>query len=82
MYVLDPSPATEKIMNLAGMERMVKIKRSRVANITSEKQNINAGREQKKRAARHRTSERETVMSKRDISHQNSVESDQRRDEK
>ena len=82
MYVLDPSPATEKIMNLAGMERMVKIKRSRVANITSEKQNMNAGREQKKRAARHRTSERETIMSKRDISHQNSVESDQRRDEK
>lgn len=82
MYVLDPSPATEKIMNLAGMERMVKIKRSRVANITSEKQNMNAGREQKKRAARHRTNERETVMSKRDISHQNSVEGDQRRDKK
>lgn len=82
MYVLDPSPATEKIMNLAGMERMVKIKRSRVANIASEKQNLNADREQKKRAVRHRTSERETVMSKRDISHQNSVEGDQRRDKK
>lgn len=82
MYVLDPSPATEKIMNLAGMERMVKIKRSRVANNTSEKQNMNSGREQKKRAAWHRTSERETVMSKRDISHQNTVECDQRRDEK
>ena len=82
MYVLDPSPATEKIMNLAGMERMVKIKRSRVANIASEKQNMNAGREQKKRAVRHRTSERETVTSKNDTSHQNSVGSDQRRDEK
>ena len=30
MMVLDPSPATEKIMGLAGMERMIKIKRTRI----------------------------------------------------
>jgi stage II sporulation protein AA (anti-sigma F factor antagonist) len=29
--VLDPSPATEKIMGLAGMERMIKIKRTKIA---------------------------------------------------
>ncbi len=28
MFILDPSPATEKIMRLAGMERLVKIKRT------------------------------------------------------
>ena len=30
--VLDPSPATERIMGLAGMERMIKIKRARIAS--------------------------------------------------
>ena len=29
--ILDPSPATEKIMGLAGMERMIKIKRTRIS---------------------------------------------------
>lgn len=28
--ILDPSPATERIMNLAGMERMIKIQRTRI----------------------------------------------------
>ena len=30
MVVLDPSPATERIMSLAGMERMIRIKRTRI----------------------------------------------------
>ncbi len=30
VIVLDPSPATEKIMGIAGMERMIKIKRTRI----------------------------------------------------
>ena len=29
--ILDPSPATERIMGLAGMERMIKIKRTRIS---------------------------------------------------
>ncbi len=53
MFILDPSPATEKIMKLAGMERIVKIKRT---CISSERPpHRQEGRELKKRAARHRT---------------------------
>jgi len=29
--ILDPSPATERIMGLAGMERMIKIKRTKIS---------------------------------------------------
>ncbi len=53
MFILDPSPATEKIMSLAGMERMVKIKRTGISAERAPRRRED--RELKKRASRHRT---------------------------
>ncbi len=55
MYVLDPSPATERIMNLAGMERMVKIKRTRITSPYIGAQRQSTERELRRRSSRHRT---------------------------
>ncbi len=55
MYILDPSSATEKIMGLAGMERMIKIKRTRAANAVFASQKPYAEREMKHRSVHHRT---------------------------
>ena len=51
--VLDPSPATERIMNLAGMERIIKVRRSDAArDASSSRQRM--GREVKRRSVCHR----------------------------
>ena len=59
--VLDPSPATEKILSLAGMERVVKILRSSVKDDTVAKRS--QSREIKRRSACHR---RSAAISKRE----------------
>ncbi len=80
MYVLDPSPATERIMRLAGMERMIKIKRSRLAPTRAAEQGQRADREIKKRSVRHRTSNSAVALS--DGSAENRQGNDKRSDVK
>ena len=55
MYVLDPSPAAEKIMRLAGMERMIKIKRTAASSSKEKEPRRREGIEMKRRSERHRT---------------------------
>ncbi len=55
MYVLDPSPATEKIMKLAGMERMINIRRSNARAVRIDSAVRGAEREIKRRSAHHKT---------------------------
>lgn len=62
--VLDPSPATERIMNLAGMERVISIMRSGTVDDTSVRRN--AGREIKRRSACHKRAGGTATMSKKD----------------
>ena len=52
--VLDPSPATERILSLAGMERVIKIIRSGICDEAM--RGRNASREIKRRSACHRQS--------------------------
>ncbi len=75
MYVLDPSPATEKIMHLAGMERMIKIKHTRIHHAETKERRHAAEREIKKRASHHRTSVHASA-SKADITLQNIKDTD------
>ena len=51
--VLDPSPATERILNLAGMERIISIQRSGMAK-ESDSMRQTMSREVKKRSVCHR----------------------------
>ena len=62
--VLDPSPATERIMNLAGMERVINIMRSGIGNDTI--RSGNASREIKRRSACHRRVSEGATMVKKD----------------
>ena len=52
LCVLDPSPATEKIMSLAGMERIIKVRRSVPVHNVSSAQKMD--RAMKKRNSCHR----------------------------
>lgn len=54
--VLDPSPATERIMSLAGMERIISIQRSAHKEREKELSTQKMSREVKKRSAHHRRS--------------------------
>ena len=61
--VLDPSPATERIMNLAGMERVIKITRSGIRDDAAGGRD--QGREIKRRSACHkRVSDGATMSTK------------------
>lgn len=62
--VLDPSPATERIMSLAGMERMINILRSGIRDDSLRGRNI--AREIKRRGACHRKSGEGAAISKKD----------------
>ncbi len=75
-FVLDPSPATERIMKLAGMERMVKIKRTKINSSTSNPTAQKADREIKRRATQHRTSIRATATAKAVLTADNKQEND------
>lgn len=63
--VLDPSPATERIMNLAGMERVIKVMRSGARDEAIGRHN--AGREIKRRNACHKKAAEGAIMSRGDI---------------
>lgn len=62
VWVQDPSPATERIMSLAGMERIINIKRSTVRDSGAARQVMS--REVKKRSACHRRSGATASVSK------------------
>ena len=68
--VLDPSPATERIMSLAGMERMIKILRSSAKEDTISRHNV--GREIKRRMSCHKRTADGMTMSKSDSMTNNS----------
>ncbi len=78
MHVLDPSPATEKIMKLAGMERMVKIVRCQ-RNIPS-KQNapIRSSNDIKRRNTRHRTQKEYGASAKAEATASKNTDQDKR----
>ena len=63
MYVLDPSAATERIMKLAGMEKIIKIKRTQASLSQAKEMVRNTENKIKKQAVRHRTGERGAVTS-------------------
>ena len=54
--ILDPSPATERIMGLAGMERMLKIKRTRIS--ASDMPELRKKEQRMRNGARRRSSGR------------------------
>ncbi len=61
MFILDPSPATERIMKLAGMERLVKIKRTGSPFGTgTQTRNV---KETKRKNSRHRTVQSASAVS-------------------
>ena len=62
--VLDPSPATERIMNLAGMERIIKVQKSTRGERNDEVPRQKMSREVKKRSACHRRSGATASVSK------------------
>ena len=62
--VLDPSPATERIMSLAGMERMINIMRSGIRDDALRGRNV--AREIKRRSACHRKAGEGAAISKKD----------------
>ncbi len=62
--VLDPSPATEKIMNLAGMERVINIMRSGIRDDAMRRHN--QSREIKRRSACHKRACEGAAMAKKD----------------
>ena len=53
--VLDPSPATERIMRLAGMERIITVQKSATGRECDVK-SPQMGREMKRRSAHHKKS--------------------------
>lgn len=63
MCVLDPSPATEKIMSLAGMERIITVRRSVPAQSSSAQK---MERAIKRRSACHRQAGVQASIAKRD----------------
>ena len=65
MCVLDPSPATERIMNLAGMERIINIQRSGMAKESDSVRQV-MSREVKKRSVCHRRTSTTASVSKGD----------------
>lgn len=66
--VLDPSPATERIMSLAGMERVITIMRSKVTD--GAQGHRAAAREIRRRSACHRRVPEGATMSKKDAENQ------------
>jgi len=67
MFVLNPSQATERIMNLAGMERMVTIKRTDAALNSGTKDN----REVPHRRGRHQVKGKSRAISKSTLTAEN-----------
>ncbi len=80
MFILDPSPATERIMKLAGMERLVKIKRTGIP--VGGVQKRAAEREIKRRSTRHRAARENAVVSSVAISQKGKTEDDKRGERK
>ncbi len=78
MIILDPSPATEKIMSLAGMERMIKIKRTRMAGDDSRLSLKRSERGSSRKRSHRGAGERAATISKTTLSATNKQENDKR----
>ena len=65
LCVLDPSPATERIMSLAGMERIITVRRSFSVQSAASAQKMS--RAIKKRSACHRQSGAQASVGKNDV---------------
>ena len=76
--ILDPSPATERIMGLAGMERMLKINRTKITMADMVSQKCAAATTQVRKHGRRMAESAEAVTTKRAVCASHKQENDKR----